>query len=1317
MIVLKQHDVEGKTKDIEAYRHGLCWTIRDGKRLVDNKMETGDTKCQHFSIRGYVARTREVNGNICWPFPQHLLETRSKEEVNAALPSIEVPQYKWWNCRKCLDGINTSEILVEKTSTKNFCDSSLTCDGNCDPGRQIFGIQVATPNANLQEKCRENTLNDTKMAESATVDLKSNSVLSLSVHENEKDKIDRRLVTEETVEHCWNEGIAPLNLQEGKFETPNAKEEKISRAQCLSKSIGKADMSGKHCHNKHDRKKTCADMGQSVTQPVSSSLISEMDDVFVSKESKSNAFQNACHSSNSWEFFSRNKNIFEQISKKVRETGTMPATSQLLSLGSETCDADHPRVKTNKLENIGTAPPVSLSSDKNVQPGQQTLTYENNKEAISEEEIKSLTVQTVESSVKERDPSLGATDEENDVPHTSKIGISGIEDSDRSNITEGKECVDLPMNQGSVDKCNVLLAKENENLKVSESRSKKKSQKKRSIADIIASDSMALDICNKEKEESKLVDTVVENICGPGYHDQSLVPVDSMIAPKDAAKTSPKSQVETTSKAEVNLDADINNVKRKKRQPENFKMKKKQGKRAQSLDGSSSFALKDSSNARKFEAISNIIQMPQGASDLVQMAGDKLHQDNSIHHVDGQMNQRCSEVDDDVPMDVIELMAKNQSERDLSECLSKKHKSKKDDRRVKIKVKESDVSHANKPTQKERTNSKKKAARHKSLAESKKTDQVSPQVYLRTLMSSNMPGVDNQINVSQMISTGQSSFSDTEAIKSDSLKEHSETLQSSQWFNPWGKHSNFIVPFFNGTNVTCNSPTSFVDCLNSKVAISQEGTLCTNGMSPAFLQVPMAAARDGEHMQMKTLYNKDTSVPLECRKPVVLKFHEDSESSRHSTVVSSAMDSSQNITQTVMPIPTSGNSNLDSGPKCNIPFQNHKGKDISVPSGKREVISFPAYFVGQSNSALLQQVNAQARPIFGNNYPVSVPSVPVLRLMGQSVSVPGNSGIDQNNIPENKNNGTFSELLHASSQKHVPWFHPITCASTGASCENRMFKNPVPIQDSMCVKQQTQSSKTPIPPVPKFSHVCLVSNGHPGAASSSCTVPDKADVAMELPIANKQIPFQDASLFMMQQKNGLNCANGYNGNLQNFSTIPPPMSQTTESVKGPSPTKGPRSYRRPPTNVHLNRNHTAAADVYSQNRHHLQALSISGTNLKQRRAEESMKAKKSSLKKGNRESAFVSKRSCNIEICTLNQNPAEIIIDDGEIMDGLSYKHLPSPSKALLPSKGKRNSQVPNGEKKRRALKTKYLQEFIGYENGHTSDLANRNVGTALPKN
>ena len=203
------------------------------------------------SYSGYVARTREVNGNICWPFPQQLLETRSKEEVNAALPPIEVPQYKWWNCRKCLDDINISEILAEKTSTKSLCGSLQACDGNIATGHQKFGKQLPTPNANLQDKCREYTPSDTKVAECATVELKSNSVLSSSAHENEKDKIDGRAVTEETVEHYWNEGIVPVNLQEGKSETLKAAEEKTLRPQSLSRSVGKADMTGKHCNSKH----------------------------------------------------------------------------------------------------------------------------------------------------------------------------------------------------------------------------------------------------------------------------------------------------------------------------------------------------------------------------------------------------------------------------------------------------------------------------------------------------------------------------------------------------------------------------------------------------------------------------------------------------------------------------------------------------------------------------------------------------------------------------------------------------------------------------------------------------------------------------------------------------------------------------------------------------------------------------------------------------------------------------------------------------------------------------------------------------------
>jgi hypothetical protein len=59
---------------------------------------------------------------------------------------------------------------------------------------------------------------------------------------------------------------------------------------------------------------------------------------------------------------------------------------------------------------------------------------------------------------------------------------------------------------------------------------------------------------------------------------------------------------------------------------------------------------------------------------------------------------------------------------------------------------------------------------------------------------------------------------------------------------------------------------------------------------------------------------------------------------------------------------------------------------ISMDKVRTNGASGPIYFNEQSNSNLLQHVNAQARQPFGKKY--YFPSAPMLRLMGKSVSVP-----------------------------------------------------------------------------------------------------------------------------------------------------------------------------------------------------------------------------------------------------------------------------------------------------------------------------------------
>jgi hypothetical protein len=108
-----------------------------------------------------------------------------------------------------------------------------------------------------------------------------------------------------------------------------------------------------------------------------------------------------------------------------------------------------------------------------------------------------------------------------------------------------------------------------------------------------------------------------------------------------------------------------------------------------------------------------------------------------------------------------------------------------------------------------------------------------------------------------------------------------------------------------------------------------------------------------------------------------------------------------------------------------------------------------------------------------------------------------------------------------------------------------------------------------------------VSNGYSGISTPSCAVPGKVGVTLEPSILRTNSPFHDTG---KRRKMGLPSTNGYNGNLQTFSTVPP-ASQSTKVTKGSSSTNGLRSYRPSPTTMHLNSYERPALDIYLENGH------------------------------------------------------------------------------------------------------------------------------------
>lgn len=69
--------------------------------LVSAKDKSDAGKCEHFSIRGYVAEIRKKDWKRCYPFSLEGDQTESEEQTSF-LPPLDVPKFRWWRCQNCL---------------------------------------------------------------------------------------------------------------------------------------------------------------------------------------------------------------------------------------------------------------------------------------------------------------------------------------------------------------------------------------------------------------------------------------------------------------------------------------------------------------------------------------------------------------------------------------------------------------------------------------------------------------------------------------------------------------------------------------------------------------------------------------------------------------------------------------------------------------------------------------------------------------------------------------------------------------------------------------------------------------------------------------------------------------------------------------------------------------------------------------------------------------------------------------------------------------------------------------------------------------
>ncbi|ESQ32115.1 hypothetical protein EUTSA_v10003568mg [Eutrema salsugineum] len=83
-------------------------SIKINSISIDLADEVNAGKCEHFSIRGFVAEVRERDHRKCWPFAEDTVELVNDQSYS--LPSLPVHKSRWWRCASCIRDIHAKEI-------------------------------------------------------------------------------------------------------------------------------------------------------------------------------------------------------------------------------------------------------------------------------------------------------------------------------------------------------------------------------------------------------------------------------------------------------------------------------------------------------------------------------------------------------------------------------------------------------------------------------------------------------------------------------------------------------------------------------------------------------------------------------------------------------------------------------------------------------------------------------------------------------------------------------------------------------------------------------------------------------------------------------------------------------------------------------------------------------------------------------------------------------------------------------------------------------------------------------------------------------
>uniref|UniRef100_A0A1J3I0A1 Protein EMBRYONIC FLOWER 1 n=1 Tax=Noccaea caerulescens TaxID=107243 RepID=A0A1J3I0A1_NOCCA len=92
-------------------------------------------KCEHFSIRGFVAEVRERDYRKCWPFSEESVELRDHQSY--CLSTLSVPKSRWWRCPSCIKDINDTDCRLQSQS-RSVKERKLDAGSSAIPSKSLI---------------------------------------------------------------------------------------------------------------------------------------------------------------------------------------------------------------------------------------------------------------------------------------------------------------------------------------------------------------------------------------------------------------------------------------------------------------------------------------------------------------------------------------------------------------------------------------------------------------------------------------------------------------------------------------------------------------------------------------------------------------------------------------------------------------------------------------------------------------------------------------------------------------------------------------------------------------------------------------------------------------------------------------------------------------------------------------------------------------------------------------------------------------------------------------------------------------------------